>query len=664
VLVGVDAQQVSYGWSVAALRRAGASLLAVLLGIAGLAGLGAWSLIAVSAQAHRQAVSASVEDARVITRLTAARDVGADDLSGPLSRWEVADLDGDVSQLRSKGLVLAFAVWRSDGTVLYRAGITASMPGRVGQVGQVGTVPAGGSSVYFFHARVGSRRPPVGAVEVLLALPMGAGRHFVVGVVIPSEQIVNSSTWANRQLTVGVLAVLLLAAVGLWTLRRRLLAQDHQSHHDPMTGIGNRALLERAARRPLADGSGSGLLLMDLDGFKRINDTLGHAAGDELLVQLAERLSATVRPDDVLVRLGGDEFAVFVRQIGVEHARSAAERLLAAARGEFSVGGLLVDCDASVGVATAPRDGSTLAELLRAADIAMYHAKRGKLGVCVFSDLGQQVDTSGLQQLVELRTAISAGQLRLHYQPAVAVQPGAPDFVEALVRWEHPVRGLLAPGQFIQLAEDTALIHPLTAWVLNEAVAQCANWLLDGLKVCVAVNISSRSLTHPGLVALVTDTLARHQLPASGLHLEVTESAIIAQPDRAREVLTRLRDRGVTISIDDFGAGYTSLAHLRTLPVDVLKIDRSFVSHLVANHTDEAIVTSIINLGHGLGMYVVAEGVEDQPTLDTVTRLGCDIAQGFYLSRPLTAENTTRWLHAHSQADHGQTLLEPAALSR
>jgi EAL domain-containing protein (putative c-di-GMP-specific phosphodiesterase class I) len=280
----------------------------------------------------------------------------------------------------------------------------------------------------------------------------------------------------------------------------------------------------------------------------------------------------------------------------------------------------------------------------------MSAAKRGKLGVCSFAEAGGEVDGGKLALLVELDRAIKDGELRLHYQPAITLRAGGGAFVEALVRWQHPQKGLLFPDSFIPLAEETAIIHPLTEWVLNEAVRQCAEWRLDGLEVNMAVNISPRSLTRPGLLELVSATLARHQLPAATLTLEVTESAIIARADLARDVLGQLKSLGITISIDDFGVGFTSLAHLKTLPVGTLKIDKSFVRDLLIDESDRAIVTSVIMLGHNLGMEVVAEGVEDRPTLEHLSMLGCDIAQGYYLSKPLPPQQLRAWFLGHHDA--------------
>jgi diguanylate cyclase (GGDEF)-like protein len=410
-----------------------------------------------------------------------------------------------------------------------------------------------------------------------------------------------------------------------------------------LTGLGNRALLESIANRALSRDRDIGLLVMDLDGFKRVNDALGHAAGDELLVQVAKVLKAAIRPNDMLVRFGGDEFAVLLHNVSPGTALAAASRLLTAVRVRFVVRGVSIDGDASVGVAVGPTDGTTIGQLMQSADIAMSAAKRGKLGVCSFAEGGGEVDAGKLSLLVELDRAIKDGELRLHYQPALTLRAGGGAFVEALVRWQHPQKGLLFPDSFIPLAEETAIIHPLTEWVLNEAVRQCAEWRLDGLEVNMAVNISPRSLTRPGLLELVSATLARHQLPAAALTLEVTESAIIARADLARDVLGQLKSLGITISIDDFGVGFTSLAHLKTLPVGTLKIDKSFVRDLLIDESDRAIVTSVIMLGHNLGMEVVAEGVEDRPTLEHLSMLGCDIAQGYYLSKPLPPLQLRAW---------------------
>ena len=414
------------------------------------------------------------------------------------------------------------------------------------------------------------------------------------------------------------------------------------SAFDESARLGNRTLLERE----MLSGSTQArpaLLLMDLDGFKRINDTLGHAAGDELLVAVARDLRRVVRSGDVLVRLGGDEFALLLHDVDESDALSAATRMLQVLDSPHCTRGVTLRVEASVGVAITGADLEPGA-LLQAADIAMYRAKRGKLGVYLYSPADAAQEERDLELLIDLREALEHDGLHLAFQPTCALQPGATPFIEVLARWTHPVHGPIPPDRFIQFAEDTALIHELTAWVLDQAVEQCAQWHVDGLAVTIAVNISSQSLAHPGLVQLVIDTLARHQLPASALHLEITETAIVARPEVARDILQQLVERGVALSIDDFGAGYTSLAQLQTMPVTELKIDKQFVLRLTEGGADAAIVSAVIGLAHALGMRAVAEGVEDAHTLHLLRALDCDIAQGYHISRPLPAARAAQWL--------------------
>jgi len=337
------------------------------------------------------------------------------------------------------------------------------------------------------------------AIEVLV--PLGARQsgkpQTVAAVVLPADWVVGSANWATDQILGAIVTIFVLAAVGLLVLQLRLRRRSYQAGHDALTGLGNRALLESVAARALGRDSQIGFLVMNLDGFKRVNDALGYAAGDDLLVQVAEALGAAVQPDDLLVRLGGDEFAVLVHNMDAVAAAAVASRLLSAVRVSFEVRGVLIDGDASVGVALGPKDGTTIALLMQSADIAMCTAKRGRLGVCSFSEGGGEVDAGKLMLLVELQSAIKDGELRLHYQPALSLKAGGGAFVEALVRWQHPQRGLLFPDSFIPLAEETAVIHPLTEWVLDEAIRQCAQWHLDGLDVNVAVNISPARLPAP-----------------------------------------------------------------------------------------------------------------------------------------------------------------------
>jgi diguanylate cyclase (GGDEF)-like protein len=608
------------------------TLAAVVLALLGVGAGVAWRL---QRQADRQAAAGAVGAGQLIAATAVAPGLTAPRSAKANGILDARAIDAALAGVMGGEGVAGVTVWLPDGTVVYQRGVAG--PNAAGSA-PFRAAAAGRPSADFFTLD--------GTASLQALLPFGAAEGpppLVVGVTMPSAMIVDLTTWATFNLLAAIVVVCVLAVVCVFALQRRLRHRSFQARHDTMTGLGNRALLEAVAGRVLRQRPAS-VLLMDLDGFKRVNDHLGHATGDELLRAVAGALAGAVRPDDVLVRLGGDEFAVLLPGVVDDDARAAAERLLAVVQRQFVVRGVTVEVDASVGIASTPPDSLTIGELLSAADVAMYRAKRDRLGVCAYAEVGPDGDGHDLTLLVELRHAIPAGELELFYQPAVAVRPGADEFVEALVRWRHPERGLLAPDAFIPLAEETALIHPLTEWVIDEAARQCAHWRLDGLAVQVAVNVSPRSLAHPGLVETVVAALARHQLPAVAFHIEVTESAIIARPDVACDVLSRLRALGVSISIDDFGAGYTSLAHLKSMPVGVLKIDRMFIRDLLTDRPDQAIVAAVIALGHRLGMTVVAEGVEDGPTLAALARMGCDVAQGYHISRPHPAAETTRWL--------------------
>ncbi|GAB3349068.1 putative bifunctional diguanylate cyclase/phosphodiesterase [Modestobacter lapidis] len=455
---------------------------------------------------------------------------------------------------------------------------------------------------------------------------------------------------------VGLVLVGLFAVV-LTRSRRATLAQAEENRrqalHDGLTGLPNRTLLAERATAALATTDGDpgplALMLIDLDRFKEINDTLGHAYGDAVLRAVATRLQDTVRATDTVARLGGDEFAILLPAVaGAEAALELAARAQAAMEGSIEVDGVFLDVDASIGIALADGHGSDVDGLLQNADIAMYVAKERGLGVCVYDDALNDHSPERLGLLGDLRRAIDAGELVLHFQPKVAMPGSAVSGVEALVRWQHPQRGMIPPASFIPLAERTPLIRPLTRYVLSAALEQCARWRAAGRTLTVAVNISARNLLDERFVDDVTELLVRWQVPAGCLELELTESAIMADPDRAQEILTRLADVGITLSIDDFGAGYTSLAHLKGLPVHQLKIDRTFVAEMAADHRDADIVRSIVELGHNLGLTTVAEGIEDQVTWDRLSDLGCDVAQGYFMCRPLPADQLERWFDSVS----------------
>ncbi|MCY7364851.1 MAG: EAL domain-containing protein [Frankiaceae bacterium] len=449
------------------------------------------------------------------------------------------------------------------------------------------------------------------------------------------------------------LPLLLPPLAAVYQVASVALQREQQALTDALTGLPNRTLLgTRTAESLLESGdAGTALLLFDLDRFKEVNDTLGHHVGDRFLQVVASRLAAAVRPGDTVVRLGGDEFALLLPATGAEEAEQTARRLLEAVRAPIVLDGLHVDVDASVGIAVAPEHGDDLDALLQHADVAMYLAKGTGSGVEHYDVSRDRNTTSRLVMLGELRRALSGGELEVHYQPKARLVSGRVTGVEALVRWRHPERGLVPPDDFVPLAESSGLIEALTGHVLDRAVGQAAAWRTQGLDLRVAVNVSVRDLSGNLLVDSVIASLTLHGLPACCLLLEVTEGSLFAESHRTAATLLRLDELGVCLSLDDFGTGWSSLGRLRRLPVQELKVDRSFVQRMAADARDAAIVRSVVDLGVGLGMRVVAEGVEDRATWRLLTEMGCDEAQGWLLSRAEPAEVLTPWLLARQAAD-------------
>lgn len=445
-----------------------------------------------------------------------------------------------------------------------------------------------------------------------------------------------------------------VALVVLLVIRDR--ERDMLARRDPLTQLGNRIMLAEHAERLLRDldqmdGDGShgpALLLVDLDGFKDVNDTLGHAAGDEVLVEVAHQLVAAAGTDAIVTRLGGDEFAVLIKgPVSISGASVRAKRILGGLTlREFRARGVSLDVRASIGVTVAPRDGRTLSELLQHADVAMYQAKRERSGVATYDAALDDHSTDRLETLSHLREAMLEDQLHVRYQPVIRAHDHALTGFEALLRWDHPERGLLLPAEFIPIAERTSLIHALTRWVLLTAVRDASRWRKEGLAASVAVNISPVSLEH-GLLGIVEEVLALHRWPADQLVLEVTESAVTENPEQARGIVGALRERGVQVSVDDFGAGFTSLSQLRGLPVHQLKIDRQFITALERSPDDDAVVTAIIDLGHRLGLSIVAEGVETLAAAERLNELNCDDLQGFWFARPMIAAEVLGWASQH-----------------
>jgi diguanylate cyclase (GGDEF)-like protein len=433
-------------------------------------------------------------------------------------------------------------------------------------------------------------------------------------------------------------------------LVRQAATSRHQALHDGLTGLPNRALFAdrigqaiRIADRELRPAA---LLLLDLDRFKDVNDTLGHHHGDLLLIEVAERLRRGLRHVDTVARLGGDEFAALLPDTGVEGAVSVAGKLRTALQEPLTLEGIALDLDASIGITIYPDHGNDAAELLQHADVAMYGAKHTHAGFLVYDPAVDQHSPRRLALLGGLRQALERDELVLHYQPKAQLRSGRILGVEALARWQHPEHGLIGPEEFIRLAERTGLIYPLTRYILRAGLRQAARWHRAGLPLSVAVNISTRCLLDPDFPEQVNELLVSEGVPPELLVLEITESAVMADPARALDALDRLHTSGVGLSIDDFGTGYSSMSYLKALPVDELKIDRSFVMQMATSPSDAVIVHSTIDLGHNLGLRVVAEGVEDQAAQERLTVLGCDTAQGYHLARPMPPDDLEAWLRS------------------
>jgi diguanylate cyclase (GGDEF)-like protein len=419
----------------------------------------------------------------------------------------------------------------------------------------------------------------------------------------------------------------------------------HDALHDGLTGLPNRTQLQRWVHEVLAHPDvPAAVMIMDLDGFKEVNDTLGHAYGDALLVDVAARLRSAVGADGMVARLGGDEFAVLLTYADAGAALAVAHGLLQALEHPIVLGDLPVEVGASIGISLAPLHGTDVATLLKRADIAMYAAKASPVGVCLYSADSDTSDPQRLALVGELRTALTAGELTVFAQPKAALASGEIVGVEGLLRWNHPTQGLLDPELFVPAAERSGLIQPLTKQVLETSVAACADWRAVGHEVGVAVNLSTQSLLDQELPDYIARLLDRYGVPRSALTLEITECSVMSEPTRAGALLQRLSECGIKLSLDDFGTGYSSLSYLGRLPVQEVKIDGSLISGMSAGSDDAAIVHAIVELGRSLGLQVVAEGVEDTRTWELLRSVGCGHAQGYVLAKPMPIATFAGWL--------------------
>jgi diguanylate cyclase (GGDEF)-like protein len=607
--------------------------------------------LALKQQIETRALTRATQLAQAIAQLAVQSRLEVGDLSGPLPAARRIELDEVFSNAMSANQHLNRVklfnaahqvVYSDDASLVGKAAVhdqsvAQALTGATKAALESGTDDSGTGSrtlEVYVPLRVAGAAEPLGVLEIYMPYAPVA------------DEIRNDVLTLYVLLGVG-LAVLFIALFRIVAGASRLLR--HQALHDGLTDLPNRTYLYRALRRAITGVQRgrppAALLLIDLDRFKEVNDTLGHDHGDELLVEVAARLRGALRRHDTLARLGGDEFAVLLRDL--PNRGSVAElagRLQDALRRPFALRGVAVELEASIGAALCPDDGTDVNTLVQRADVAMYDAKRDQIGISMYSATRDPYSADRLGLLAELRRALAGDELVLHYQPKVSVLDGRVTGVEALIRWEHPERGLLPPAEFVPLAERTGAISELTRWVLNTALAQCAAWRRAGLDFPVAINLAAANIVDITLPDAVAEALERHGVPGDQLECEISEDTVMADPMRAMEVLGRLRDLGLRLSLDDFGTGHSSLAYLKRLPLDEVKIDRSFVLGMADDENDAVIVRSTIDLARNLGLDVVAEGVENAEILSGLGALHCDVAQGFHVSRPLPPAELELWL--------------------
>lgn len=610
-------------------------------------------LVFVRQHAISQAESNAVFHSRFVVRSVLGDRLRPGDFAKPVTHDRAGALDSVVETDILIGDSLALQLYGRDGRVTYATNRAL-----------VGTRPADA-----VHARATLADGNVGksvevvngrkVLKVFVPVPF-IGSDEPAGVLALSQDYQPIVQAGRKGLlpVIGVLQLVLLTLyLSLFPLLRRVTARlrgqveqiEKLALYDALTGLANRRLfhdrLEQAFLSAQRSGTGFSLMLLDLDRFKEINDTLGHQTGDAVLEHFAERLKSVARASDTVARLGGDEFALVL--LGAQDGATAlfvAERIRCALEEPFVLADeLSLQLETSIGIAIFPRHGEDAEQLLKRADIALYASKDTHTPV-VYASEHDKHSADGLELVAQIRNAIDNGELIVHFQPEVDLATGETPRVEALVRWNHPERGLLLPESFIPLARQSALVRPITRYVLDVALGQCRAWQDAGIDVGVAVNLAGRDLADSRLEEEISDALRRWKLEPGLLELEIPESAVISERERIQKMLTRLNERGVRVAVDDFGSGYASLSHLKQLPVDVLKIDKSFVQNVGTDGEDDAIVRSTIDLAHSLGIAVVAEGVESEDVLHRLRALGCDLAQGFCLARPGAADDITEWL--------------------
>ncbi len=614
----------------------------------------------IAGQARARGLAEGASQAQLLDATLVSPQLNGHDLRSGLTTEERAALSQALDHTLQSGLVLRLRLRDLDGHVVF----SPDGSGFADKPEEEALDAAHGQTVTeLTHLNSDANDSgPIGPEVVEIYLPVAAGPgHIPVGVLemyLPyapiAQDVSTGTTDLYRDLFFG-LALLYLVLAGLsYTTTRRLRRQAatnaYLADHDQLTGLPNRRAFMRHIDQCIgADGNRfAAVAIVDLDRFKDVNDTLGHENGDDLLRQIAERLSISLRPGDVVARLGGDEFGLVLNRVATaEAANSVLERLRDVVAAPVDLTGLPLTTEASIGYVLAPDDGSDPQTLLQRADIAMYVAKTSRSSVVRYAPAHDQFDPAQLAVVAELRDALTNDELVLHYQPQLRLTDGRVHSVEALIRWHHPKHGLLAPDAFLPVAEQTGLMDPLTDWVIAEALRQMAEWDDAGVHLSVSVNVSARNVTHATFTNRVLDALASSTVASQRLMLEITETALFTDLEKATDTLRRLRATGIPISLDDFGQGQTSLGFLARLPITELKIDRTFVGTMDTDISNNAIVRSVVEMAHNLGMRVVAEGAENEPVLNELQTMGCDIVQGYVIARPMPAIELWSWLAAH-----------------
>jgi predicted signal transduction protein with EAL and GGDEF domain len=588
-----------------------------------------------SRYALQRAEETATDHTSFVARTIARQNLSVSDFRRPVTAARRARLDALFSHQVLIDGALRVKLYSPDGVVTYSNthSLIGTRPNEV-SVAHVFRDQTTATDVTHLGAE-GGGGPNMKALETYAPVTIGGSRAGVLEIYQDYGPVASAASSTFWPVAAVLGAILLVLYVSLYPLLRRVTRRlrrqveeiEHQAMHDSLTGLPNRVLfrdrLEQALHQARRNPGEMAVMFLDLDRFKEVNDTLGHESGDVLLREVGQRLLHSLRAGDTVARLGGDEFAVLAT--GLDDTDDALE------------------VEASIGIATFPEHGTDVDTLLRHADVAMYQSKQAHSGAGIYSPERDVYSPDRLKLLGELRRAIEQGELILYYQPQVSLKTSEVLGFEALVRWPHPEQGLLAPDRFLPFAEHTGLVKPLTRYVMREAVRSCAKWQQAGLDLGVAVNLSGRDLLDLHLPDEVRLLLNETGIDPARLELEITENTILTDPVRTRTILNRLKELGVRLAIDDFGSGYSSLGYLKRLPLDTLKIDKSFVMTMMSDEDSAAIVRSTIDLAHNLGLQVVAEGVSNEQITQILSSLRCDAAQGFYFAGPIVHHEVAGW---------------------